>query len=340
MVSMRARFNIRQTKALIWVACLGLFVWDGWTFFDIYQKKQKDAYKARSGEYYGQLMRDGAAEVEGVNTGPSLPARSQYETVWTALVNGEDPNPEPIETKGPETPKPTKTLKKIDDVLEISLVFWSSDPATRFVAIEYKEAATGAAALGKARRLHVSEGEQLRPPYDADPYNARVLEIRPQQVVIQWGEDEEVIDPGLGRDGKGVPNTDWDPSVKSDPFEDYEKPPAESVYLEEGEWLLGTADKEQVARDPHAFLQDQVRVRTIAPKTGQRSMLELTHVEEGSVAYRLGARTNDRIISVNGIPMTSTSAAVNWFKANPDEGTYVVRYERSGAEKTITFHTK
>ncbi len=340
MVSMRTRFNIRQTKALIWIGCLALFAWDGWTFFDIYQKKQKGTYTARSGDYYGQLMRDGAADVPEVSRGPSLPARSQYETLWTAFLDFRDPNPEKIETDTGEAPVVVKTLKKIEDVLEVSLIFWGSDAATRFVAIEYKEASPGAPALGKQRRLHISEGEPLRAPYDAAPYNGRVLEVRAQEVVIQWGEDEAVVNPGLGRDGKGVPVNEWDPNTKADPFEDYERAPAESVYIAEGEWLLGTVDKQAVADDPHAFLQEQVSVRTIAPKTGERSMLELTNVEEGSLAYRLGARSKDRIISVNGIPMTSTSAAINWFKANPDEGTYVVRYERAGALKTIKFHSK
>ena len=334
---MNLRVNIRQLKGLIWLGCAGLFLWDGWTFWEIYQKKQDDQYGSRPLAHFEQRLFDGAGEVPSVERGRSLPPEEAYVALWQAKVDGSNPNEEPKQPLD-ELPKeaPKAVLKKIDEVLEVGLIFWATDPARRFVAVEYKEAQNAQAMDGKTRRLHLSEGELLAPPYDEAPYNARIVAIDQQTVTFQWGEDEQVITPGLGREGTGVPVRDWQPGDMQDPTAAYPEPPAESVYLDEGVWLVGTEDRKQLGN----VLGEQLKVRTRHPTTGERSFLEITEVEEGSLAFKYGAKPGMKIISVNGIPMTSQAAAINWAKANPDLPMYVVKYEHQGVEKSVTFHNK
>ena len=334
---MNLRVNIRQLKGLIWLGCAGLFLWDGWTFWEIYEKKQDDRYDSQPlGHFEEQLFR-GAGEVPSVERGRSLPPEEAYVALWQAKVDGTDPYDKApvVVEKGPDT-APKQALKKIEDVLEVGLIFWATDPARRFVAVEYKEAQAAEAMDGKTRRLHLSQGEPLAPPYDEAPYNARIVAIDQQTVTFQWGEDEQVITPGLGREGTGVPVADWKPGDMRDPTEAYAKAPAESVYVEEGVWLIGSDDRKQLGN----VLGEQLKVRTRHPSTGERSFLEITDVEEGSLAFKYGAKPGMKIISVNSIPMTSQAAAINWAKANPDLPEYVVKYEHQGVEKTVTFYNK
>lgn len=334
---MNLRFNIRQLKGLIWLGCAGLFFWDGWTFWEIYEKKQDDQYDSRPLGHFEQRLFDGAGEVPSVERGRSLPPEEEYVALWLAKVDGTDPNAvERVEPTNKPDVAPKAVLKKIDEVLEVGLIFWATDPARRFVAVEYKEAQAAEAMDGKTRRLHLSQGEPLAPPYDEAPYNGSIVSIDQQTVTFQWGEDEQVITPGLGREGTGVPLKDWNPGDMEDPTAAYSKAPDESVYLDDGVWLMGREDKQQLGN----VLGEQLKVRTRHPPEGGRSFLEITDVEEGSLAFKYGAKPGMKIISVNSIPMTSQAAAINWAKANPDLPMYVVKYEHQGVEKSVTFHNK
>jgi S1-C subfamily serine protease len=82
-------------------------------------------------------------------------------------------------------------------------------------------------------------------------------------------------------------------------------------------------------------------VRTITAAQRGRSSLEV--VEDpppGSLAAAYGVKAHDRLISVNGIPLSSMSAAANWFKANDSLHEYVIVYERAGEKQTMTIYNK
>jgi C-terminal processing protease CtpA/Prc len=112
------------------------------------------------------------------------------------------------------------------------------------------------------------------------------------------------------------------------------------VQVAPGEWVIGSRDIEKVRVDPQRFLAEELNVRTVTMPKGERTQLEINHVEDGSLAATYGARKGDRIISVNGIPMSSIAGAINWFKQNSDLPTYVVVFERSGQEQSLTIHVK
>jgi len=338
---MRPRLNIRQLKTFIWVACLGLFAYDGWTFFEIYQKKEGKEYAPRAGELFGDMLHSRVEEAPQVTTGQQHD-KDRYEKLWLALVEGSDPNyVEPEAVAGTDKPVEVKpTLKAIEDVVEVSLVFYSPDPLSRFVALTYLGDDDPRAADGKQRRLHLREGEALKAPYDEAPYNAVIKEITEQQVVFNWGDEDAVLDPGLGRaDRPSVPLKDFEiPLAGANPAEAYDAPPDDSVYVEEGVWVMGTNDLDDLAANAGDMLGNQVKIRSRTPSQGERSVLEITSVDENSLVFKYGGRAGDKIISVNGFPMTSTAAAVNWFKANDNLPSYVVKYERQGQTKTTTIH--
>ena len=44
--------------------------------------------------------------------------------------------------------------------------------------------------------------------------------------------------------------------------------------------------------------------------------------------------------NVNGIPLSSMSAAANWFKSNDSLHEYVIKYERAGEAHVMTIYNK
>jgi hypothetical protein len=117
--------------------------------------------------------------------------------------------------------------------------------------------------------------------------------------------------------------------------------PAQSQQLSPGKWLIGTDDIGRIQKDPQAFLATELSVRTITPPGGGHSFLEvLEDPPPGSLAAAYGVKAKDRLISVNGIPLHSLSAAANWFKANDDLHEYNIVYERAGQQYTTTVYVK
>jgi hypothetical protein len=339
---MALRFNIRKVKQLVWLLCVATLGYAGWTFFDIYSKKEAGDYSPRKSTIFRDVLQRDIGDASRDRGDEAFYPPERYEQTWKTLVSGEVRESAVAEQEPPpEPPKPK--LPELETIAKVNLVFYSADPVSRFIALSYKgEEASGgqAGAAGKARRLHLSEGDPLRPPYDDSPYNGRVLAIGLQEVTFQWGEGEVVLTPRLGADGAGVPQSQFEVDEYEDLAAKVPEAPEQSVELAPGQWLMGTQDIERLSQDPQTFLTEQVNVRTITMPDGGRSQLEITHVEPGSVAAKYGAQPKDRIISVNGIPMNSVAGAVAWFKQNSDLPAYDVVYERAGKQQSLTIHVK
>jgi hypothetical protein len=349
---MQLRVNIRRVKQLVWLLCALTFVYAGYTFYEIYSDKTAGKYNARKPAIFAELL------TRNVNTsslnpraGKGFYSEARYRQLWDARVDGsvaEIP-------KGPEEAAPPVEPKfvvpDLATIIDIGLVVYSASPVERFVALTYLgEAAktggasppTGVATDGKQVRLHLSEGDPLKPPYDAAPYNGKVLRIGLQEVVFQWGEvgQEVTLTPGLGTDGAGQTLDQFRIAPKNDPTAGIAAAPEESVEVEPGHWLIGTKDISRMKDDPQVFMSEEMNLHSVTAAAGGRTELEVTEVKEGSLAAKYGVQTGDKIISVNGFPMSSVSAAINWAKANPDLPEYVVVYEHAGQQKTITIHVK
>ena len=348
---MQIRINIRKTKGLIWLLGVGAFVFAGWTFYDIFTQKQAKHYDARSSSYFKKDVLQRNVPDQPVSTRKPFYPKEDWLLLSDCLIDGSVREKAPVGGPiGPvEPPKPE--APPIDTIVQIGLIVWSPQPAERFAAITYKGAgaggtppAAGAPAntvASKQERLHLSEGDPLQPPYDAAPYNGKVVKIDQQEVTFHWGEGEVTITPKLGRDGSGKPVRVFGvSSPEEDPAAGLTESPEATTQLKPGHWIIGTKDRQRADKDLKIFLDEELNVRTITPSGGGRSSLELTNVKPGSLAAQFGAQTGDRIISVNGIPMSSYSGAVSWFKQNSGLPMYIVVYERNGKQDTVTIHSK
>jgi hypothetical protein len=336
---MTLRINIRKLKQLVWLLCVVTFAYAGWTFFDIYSNKESGNYNPRKSAFFRDVLQRDINDATREQRNKSFYPPARYEQIWLTLVSGEVRETDAPVEQGPEGPPPEPVLPDLDTIAKVNLVFYSTDPITRFIALSYLDE-TSTESQGKARALHLSEGDPLRPPYDVAPFNGRIVSIGLQEVTFQWGDGEVVLTPKLGTGGDGVPISQFEVPEYEDLVADVASAPAQSVELKPGHWLMGTQDIERLSEDPQNFMTEEINVRTITLPDGGRSQLEITHVEPGSVAALYGAQPKDRIISVNGIPMNSVAGAVAWFKQNADLPAYDIVYERMGQQKTLTIHVK
>ena len=131
-------------------------------------------------EYYHEvLQRDVNAEGVVFVAGPTSYAEQDYKKIWEARIDG---SVEPvIEKKGPgaedENVVKEVPLEPLDSVVKVGMVLWSPDPLNRLIAVEYTSDGGGVAGGGtatKQRRLHLTQGEPLRAPYDGGRYMGKV----------------------------------------------------------------------------------------------------------------------------------------------------------------------
>jgi hypothetical protein len=340
---MHLRVNIRKLKQFLWLLCVLAFGYAGWTFFDIYSAKQAGDYTARKAKDFEVILKrdmesSSRAKNQVVGYQPD-----RFEKLWQTLINGEvRPGPE---TAAPDLPAepPKVVVPDLSTIVDLATVLYSDEPLGRFVAITYKDEApaSGGTTPGKARRLHLSEGDPLKAPYDAAPYNGKVLSISMQEVRFAWGDGEVELTPSLGTGGQGLPFDQFAVAEKDDPSAGIVEAPAKSKEIKPGHWVLGTEDLGRIQRDPQVFLAEELNVRTITPPGGGRSSLEV--VEDpppNSLAAAYGVKAKDRLISINGIPLSSLSAAANWFKSNEGLPAYVIVYERAGQQYSTTVYVK
>jgi hypothetical protein len=336
--------NIRKLKSLLWLTVFLALLLAGWTCWDIYQAKTKELrYEAKEDSHFADVLYRDVDENQRFNAGPTSYDPVDYEQIWQARIDG---SVEPIITDVPNGPDPDAPplkpeLDKLDEVLQVGMLLWHSDPLSRLIAVEYMKESPGSPDGGgvKRRRLHLTEGESLRPPYDVEPYFGKVLRIGHQDVVFQWGEDEVTLTPGLDSSGDGMPVDHISFAEVEDLNEEFDDWPEDTTHRDDGSWILGLDDREAFA-DGGEQLQSQFSARSITPVGGGRSSIELTDVKPGSMLARVGLATGDRIISVNGHPMSSVAEGISWGKNHPDEAQYIVLYERRGVQETMTIHNK
>src|SRR5262245_37574865 len=349
---MLLRVNIRKIKALIWLASAGIVVFAGWTFYDIFTMKQQKHYEHRSRDYFiTDVLKANVHEQVGSTKKPFYP-QAEYEKIWDTYIDGTlRPPPKGPEDVVVDKPPEEKPVPAIDTIVDIGLVLWAPQPELRFVALNYKAGGGAAAAapaggasatVTKESRLHLSEGDPLKPPYDSAPYNGKVLHIDEQEVTFQWGKGEAKVTPGLGVSGPAPPLKLWSVPEQQDVAADMPAP-QKTTLITPGNWLMGTDDLEHIRKEPQAFMDQNLHVRTVTPASGGHSSLEITEdPAPDSLAAQFGAKKGDKLISVNGIPMSSLSGAMNWFKQNSDLPEYVVVYEPAGTGKqeTVVIHVK
>jgi len=339
---MALRVNIRKLKQSLWLLGVLAFAYAGWTFYDIYSAKQAGDYTPRKLKVFEDILtrdKDAAARAKPKVVGYQA---DRYEKLWQTLLNGELRKGPEDELPPVETAPPVPVVPELSTVIQITTVLYSGDGIESFVALIYKdEAGSAQTGAGKLRGLHLSEGDPLKAPWDGPPYNGKVTSIKTQEVTFHWGEGEVTLTPQLGTGGKGLPFDQFAVAPREDPLKDLPEAPVKSVQLSPGKWVIGTDDIARIQGDAQSFLSKELNVRTITPPSGGRSSLEVVEdPPEGSLAAAYGVKAHDRLISVNGIPLSSVSAAASWFKSNDNLHEYVIKYERAGEAHEMTIYNK
>lgn len=353
---MQLRVNIRRVKQFVWLLCALAFLYAGYTFYEIYSDKTAGTYNPRKPTIFAELLKRNVNESSlNPRAGKGVFYKEErYKQLWDARVDGSVREVAVVEDEEKKPELPTFVVPPLESIIDIGLVVYSSSPVERFVALTYlADAAKGGGgaspggtppAAGKEVRLHLSEGDPLKPPYDAAPYNGKILRIGLQEVAFQWGEigNEVTLTPGLGNDGSGQTLDQFKVAPREDPAATIAKAPEESIEIagHPGHWVIGTKDVSRMKGDPQAFMSEELNVHSVTAASSGRTELEVSEVKAGSLAAQYGVKTGDKIISVNGFPMSSVSAAINWAKANPDLPQYVIAYEHAGQLKSITIHVK
>lgn len=337
---MALRVNIRHVKGVVYVACVLAAAGAVVQFLELYTAKKEKRFTAREDAVYRELLHRDLSGAQ-VQLGTDLPGQAVLDSLHLARVDGSLP---PQAEEAPEADLTEATTSEVavtplEDVLQLGMVLYHEAPAHRLIAITFAEDAQ-VDIQSKEHRLYFGEGDTLLPPYDAEPYLGRVEAIGLQEVTFSWGGEQVVISPALGVEGDAPPLSEFDVAAVRDPWEGRDVLPDESLELEPGVWLIGREDREHVSRNLDALLDSEMSMRTIHKPEGGASELEVTGVAPDSLPARLGVESGDRIISVNGIPMPSVAAAINWGKANPDLPRYEIRLERRGKPIRIVVNNK
>lgn len=348
------RMNIRKVKGLLWLLCVLVLALGAWTFWGIYRDKQAGRYEPRKMSEVRDLFEREQGSAEAPPRTTYYPKVSR-DALSNARIDGSvKPPPEVAATPKAPSEAPKTVVPPLDSVIDISLIVSSDEPASRFIAVEYDaDRAVGSAgspgtprpavvampAGSKVSRLHLREGEPLREPWDGEPYHGRVQSIGPQEVVFRWGDGEVSLHPDLGVTGADPPVSDFSVTARVDVTADVPVQDERQV-LPDGSFLMGREDKDKIRDDTSRILSEDIVAQSVTEAERGHSFILLKNVAETSIVAGYGFKSGDRIISVNGIPMPSVTAAVNWAKANGDLPTYVIVAERLGNPFTTTIHVK
>ena len=318
---MQMRVNIRKPKAAVWLMNVMAFFMIFSLFITIYQKATAGEYHSRpSADFRERLLVD----VTGDDKKPERAGPfDRYRAIWTAVIDGS-----PLingTASGPKIPE-EPVRDPVAQVLEVTLIVGTSrDSDARCARIKYLKTTSEQKEL--FCEYFTEEGESLKPPFNDDPYFGRLLRIEPERVVFSWLSEEVELEPR--KIGSATYETVM-ATATSSPLKEYlGRPPEETLLVDENTWALSSKEYREITQN-HEELLNEVAVAEIRnPETGKKTV-ELTAVEEDSLAYRRGFRKGDRLRSINGFPVSTKAGAVKYLEGNPDLGIYVVEVERMG----------
>ena len=326
---MRLRVNIRKVKAAVWllnilaVFCIVL------VFITIYKKERSGQFKHRSSEDIRAKL---VSEVVDVSRGGDRVVNiNRYSALWEARIDG---SRKMEETAGPEPDDGLKAANDpVDQVIEVAMIVSTPKaPGESKVLLKYLKEVEERKEM--FRDIWNGEGDPLKPPYDEPPCSGKILKIEPAAVTFSWfGKEVELGPKELQSSADRAMSSG---SFPQSPEMRFRKPPSETVEFEPGKWAISRSEYQEVNQNYETML-DQVGLVTIRnPETGKKS-IKLSSVDEDSIVYKRGFRSGDVLISINGFPVSSKSAAINYLKQHPDDGRYVVEIDRHGRRVTQTF---
>lgn len=357
------RIKVQTLKTLLWLliavafaAILGLLVYIFMRVVPII----KDTNKARARGIEKSIK-------TALAVSPTIKARerstglnwSDYENLRNLNVTGKEP-PKVEDPTASATPK-SLDLKKVEEVLSIKYIVSGNTANDSAVAIKYKDepdtpppppppaggSATVSSGPAPVRILEgfLRVGDSLKTPYNAAPYNGKVLNIYDYGAELSWGDGKVIVLPtempknrdpvkkmwdnggaGSGVDVVGDSATRVQRNKESKPLDD----------KSDNDWYIGTDELARFDTEGEALL-GEIELGVTMVKSENRQRLALKKVPEGSLAYQRGFREEDVLRSINGEEMSSKSAIVDYFKNNQQLTSYKIEIERRGSKLTKTF---
>lgn len=263
----------------------------------------------------------------------------EYGTVLAALVKYDwnaTPPPTPAPPHGPPLPARPPTAAELVRILLVNAD--TADEGRSQAVIEYRATAQ-VAAKSSPRVKHV--GDALEAPHEG----ISIAAILPEGVWFAFADgvrQQEFIAPSEFRrrlDLASLATTDGEtgtgqpagPRARA-------QPPAHTVDLGDGTFLIGTEDAAEWSASYQQYLAEIGTDRHRDPATGKCDGIVLTSVPAGSALAAHGAKEGDVILSINGHPVSSVHEALSWAKQHQDENTeWVVELERKGKLVTLTY---
>lgn len=333
---MRMFLNIRKTKAIVWTLVVFTIAGILFVLVDIIKKDRRGDFKSKPTRVFLAKLQSGYSNER--DTSAKSKDINDYYALWKNRIDGsrrKDPNAEAANRKKEEIP----TNEPISNVLEVSMVLHSpAAPEESLVRILYTKDQTEEKSL--TRHLWCKEGDSLKHPYDEPPRSGKIVRIEESQVVFSWFGEETTLGPKyfVSSADKALARNKGEEGIPEDPASKYRnRPPQETVEFKPGHYALSENEYKDLTQNYESILGDVSLATYRNPETGKES-IKLGDVNEGSVVYQRGARKGDILISINGIPVSSKPAAVNYFKKNPNLGSYTIEIERQGRRIFKTFY--
>jgi len=304
-------------------------------FVTIFKKKRAGEFTRRPTEVFKE-RRDSAITAD--RKGPSSRQDiNRYSSLWRARIDGSrsrDPN-ELVE----ESTKFVPGNETIGEILEVTgIVNSAKAPVESKARLKYLKEINDEKVLW--RELWSQEGDSLKVPYSDPPYSGKVVKIEESKVTFTWFGEEVSLKPNEFKSAgsEDLEEGSEDSPIARDPTERYRrKPPSETEEYEPGHYALSRKEYKEINENYEAILRNVSIASYTNPETGKKSV-KLSSVDKKSLVYKRGFRSQDVLISINGIPCSTKSAAVNYFKQHPNEGKYVIEIERMGRRVFKTFY--
>lgn len=361
------RLRVQTIRSLLWLGNLIVILAIAGLLANIAMKRDKLTPRLDVKEIERYMKASGTIETGG---GRHLLDWSEYKKLWTLNVVGKDPPPPPAPVD-PRATAPVAQAKPITDVVRV--VFVGAPVVAQMVYVEDQPSNTmamtpaagrGGAATGNAptdpTKRHdtkiapdvVHVGDALRSPYDAAPYDGKVVRIDPSGVVFHWQGEEVLVNtarmpeaagagvrtmPGIDENGNVVPGTTVD---RGSPEERQAAAELvrESHAMGEHGWFIGTDERDEIIEN-HEKLLAEIKVTNYVDRDGksQQLRLRLDKVPEESFAYRHGLREGDVLQLINGEKILALRGIPDFVKRNPSVSTYQIEIKRDGAVLTKVF---
>ncbi len=345
------RLKVRTIRALLWAGNIVVFLGIAALVMQIVQENRPGRNPYLPGDTISKAINVQADIVTRDRAGGQN--WDELKACWELNVTGKEPPPEELEA-GTEAAAPA--LQPIEEVLKVRLVVAGGAKAS-YAKISYladeqqpKDAranpAPAAESVTARKKSQIDEtliraGDELRPPYNAEPFLGKVKDIQAAGVVFSWGgADVTVCTPQLPRTADGAART-FEDALGDDPASEalraeLREKMRQSRQIHEHSWFIGTEERDRVAAEYETMLE-QIGIGHDWYESEQRMLIKLTKIPEDSLAAARGFQVGDVIHSINGERISSKNAAVQYFRQHPDISTFNVEIERRGTRITKSF---